>query len=141
MPLPGTSVIPSLNTKRTSDDLFFMPRVVVIDDEEMVATLTGAVLGMKGYEVQIATSGHDGIQLILKTLPDAVVCDVRMPEIGGEQVIEALRAQAATSHIPVVLISGQCDARESMLGDAFFQKPFNVRDLVATLDRYCAVAR
>ena len=118
-----------------------MPRVVVIDDEEMVATLTGAVLGMKGYDVQVATSGQAGLQLVLKTLPDAVVCDVRMPEFGGEQVIQALRGQSTTSHIPIVLISGQCDARESMLGDAFLQKPFNVAELLATLDRFCAGAR
>jgi twitching motility two-component system response regulator PilH len=118
-----------------------MPRVVVIDDEEMVATLTGAVLGMKGYDVKVATSGQAGIQLVFETLPDAVVCDVRMPEVGGEQVIQALRSHAATSHIPVVLISGQCDARESMLGDAFFQKPFNVVELVATLDRFCSFTR
>ncbi len=118
-----------------------MPRVVVIDDEEMVATLTGAVLGMKGYDVQVATSGQSGIRMIFETLPDAVVCDVRMPEIGGEQVIQALRGQATTSHIPVLLISGQCDARESMLGDAFLQKPYNVPELVATIDRFCARAR
>jgi DNA-binding response OmpR family regulator len=64
-----------------------------------------------------------------------------MPEMGGEQVIQALRAQSTTSHIPVLLMSGQCDARESMLGDAFLQKPFNVRELLATLDRFCSVAR
>jgi CheY-like chemotaxis protein len=131
----------ALNPMRACDDIFFMPRVVVIDDEETVATLTGAVLGMKGYDVQVATSGHAGIQIVLQTLPDAVVCDVRMPEIGGEQVIQALRNQPTTSHIPILLISGQCDARESMLGDAFLQKPFNVRELLATLDRFCSVTR
>ena len=107
----------------------------------MVASLTGAVLGMKGYDVQVATSGRAGLEMIFKTIPDAVVCDVRMPEFGGEQVIQALRAQAATSHIPVVLISGQCDARESMLGDAFFQKPYDLRELLTALDRFCAVVR
>ena len=137
----GKRVKGSLNTKPTCDDVFSMPRVVVIDDEEMVATLTGAVLGMKGYDVKIATSGQAGIQMIFETLPDAVVCDVRMPEIGGEQVIQALRAQPTTSHIPVLLISGQCDARESMLGDAFLQKPFNVAELVATVGRFCAASR
>ena len=126
-----------LNTAQSSDDILFMPRVVVIDDEEMVATLTGAVLGMKGYDVQVATSGQAGLRMILETLPDAVVCDVRMPEVGGEQVIQAMRQQAATNHIPVVLISGQCDARESMLGDAFLQKPFNIAELVATVNRFC----
>src|SRR6185295_19853232 len=75
--------------------LFDMPRVVVIDDEPMVGELTGAVLGMKGYDVHVASSGETGIRLILESLPDAVVCDVRMPEIGGEEVIRAIKSQPA----------------------------------------------
>jgi CheY-like chemotaxis protein len=118
-----------------------MPRVVVIDDEEVVGELTGAVLGMKGYDVRVASSGETGIRLVRESLPDAVVCDVRMPVIGGAEVILALRSHPATKHIPVLLMSGQCDPGCISMGDAFLQKPFNVAELLATLERFCAEGR
>ena len=101
----------------------------------MVGELTAVLLGDRGFDVQLATSGEAGIQLVLNTIPHAVVCDMRMPGIGGEEVCLTLKSQRATSHIPVVLMSGQCDAEFVGLGDAFLWKPFNCDELVSTIER------
>ncbi len=108
---------------------------MVIDDEAPVGEVAGYVLTMHGFEVKVATSGAAGLQLVRETLPDAVVCDVRMPEFSGEQVALALRADARTSRIPFIFISGQCDPHILQLADAFHEKPFNCKELVATVTR------
>ena len=109
--------------------------MVVIDDDEMVGELTALFLGDRGYDVQVAASGKAGLQLALKTIPHVVVCDMQMPGMSGEEVLLALKRQPLTSHIPVVLMSGQHDAEFVGLGDAFIWKPFNCDELVATIER------
>jgi chaperonin GroEL len=91
-----------------------MPRVVVIDDEEMVASLTGAVLGMKGYDVKIATSGQAGIQLVFETLPDVVVAD----EVDGD-ALATLVVNKVRGILPCVAVKapGYGDRRRAILED------------------------
>jgi two-component system, sensor histidine kinase and response regulator len=112
-----------------------MPRVVVIDDEEMVAELTAAVLSASGFDVVVAHSGKAALQLIREVIPDAVICDVRMPEMSGEEVFLRLRLDPKTHHVPVVFMSGQCNAKSLALGDAFVEKPYNCKELIAIVKR------
>src|SRR6185503_13370240 len=104
-------------------------RVLIIDDEEAIVRVVGDVLQCLGYEVSVATSGKDGVRSACQALPDAVVCDVRMPELGGEEVVLMLKAQPGTAHIPIVLVSGYCEPSFAHLADAFLQKPFLVNEL------------
>jgi DNA-binding response OmpR family regulator len=115
-----------------------MPRVVVIDDEPAVGELTAYSLSAAGFDVQVANSGASGLKLVLDTLPDAVVCDVRMPDMSGEEVLLNLRLDARTHRIPLVFMSGQCDPRILRLGDGFVEKPFNCKELAATIGRLVA---
>jgi CheY-like chemotaxis protein len=112
--------------------------VVVIDDDEAVAEVVAALLKAHGFATKVALSGSDGLRLIRETLPDAVVCDMRMPEIGGHEVTLMLKAQPATSHIPIVLVTGDCDAEYVGMGDAFLRKPLFARELVGALDQLAA---
>lgn len=115
-----------------------MRKVVVIDDDERVAEVIAAILAAHGFEARIANSGSAGIRLVRETLPDAVVCDMRMPEIGGHEVTLMLKAQPRTCHIPVVLVTGDCDAEYVGMGDAFFHKPVHWSELVSTLEHLAA---
>jgi CheY-like chemotaxis protein len=117
------------------DEVVRVRRVVVIDDDVLVGELTAALLSSRGCDVHVAASGQAGIQLVREIIPDAVLCDMRMPGIGGEEVLLTLKAQPATSHIPIVLMSGQCDAEFISMGDAFIWKPFQCDELVATIER------
>ena len=112
-----------------------MRRVVVIDDDEGVAVAIAKFLEFSGYKATFATSGAAGIELVLKTLPDAVVCDMRMPGLGGEQVLLMLKAQPSTSHIPIVIVTGYCAPEFRGIGDAFLIKPFKCNELVNTIEQ------
>jgi CheY-like chemotaxis protein len=120
------------------DDDMSVHRVVVIDDDETVAAVVAAVLQARGFSVNVALSGSAGIRLVREVIPDAVVCDMRMPEIGGHEVTLMLKAQPSTSHIPVVLITGDCEMEFVGMGDAFLYKPFHPHELYAALDRAAA---
>ena len=93
----GHFPVAPFNRAAHSDDVHPVPLVVVIDDEAPVGEVAGYVLAMHGFEVKVATSGATGLQLVRETLPDAVVCDVRMPDFTGEQVVLALRAMKAAT--------------------------------------------
>jgi CheY-like chemotaxis protein len=114
------------------------PRVVVIDDEAPVAEMTAFALSSQGFAVQFAGSGPAGLKLVRDTLPDAVVCDVRMPDLDGEQLVDELRADPRTREIPVLFLSGQCHPSEVTRGDAFMEKPFQLKELAATVSRLIA---
>ena len=109
-------------------------RVVVIDDDEGVAAAISKFLQFRGYHAEFATSGAAGIALVTKTLPDAVVCDIRMPGLSGEQVLLVLKGQPSTCHIPMVMVTGFCSPEMVGIGDAFLVKPFKCGELVAAIE-------
>ncbi len=109
-------------------------RVVVIDDEKMVAEACAAILRRAGCDVSMAHSGEEGLALIRELLPDVVVCDVRLPGIDGFQVARELKAQAATAQVRVLLMSGHGFAEPNTC-DAFLAKPFRVPELIATVQK------
>jgi DNA-binding response OmpR family regulator len=104
-------------------------RIVIVDDERLIAEACAAALRAAGYQVSIANDGESGVRLVTEILPDVVVSDIRMPDIDGHELISRLKAQAATTHIPVLLMSGHCQADEKSC-DAFLAKPFRVRELL-----------
>ena len=109
-----------------------MDRVVVIDDEPLVAEACAVILRVAGYEVSVATDGESGLRLVSEWLPDVVVSDIRMPGIDGLELVSLLKAQPATAHIPVLLMSGHGYADMNSC-DAFLPKPFLVPELLATV--------
>jgi CheY-like chemotaxis protein len=109
-------------------------RVVVIDDELLIADVCAAILRKSGHAVSVAHNGEEGLLLIRKLLPDVVVSDIRMPGIDGFQLVLELKAQPATAQIPVLLMSGHCFADPGSC-DAFLAKPFRVPELLAIVQR------
>jgi CheY-like chemotaxis protein len=112
--------------------------IVVIDDDAGVAEAMAKFLQFRGYHAVFVTSGAEGIELVLKTIPDAVVCDIRMPGLGGEQVLLMLKAQPRTCHIPVVMVTGFCSPDFVGMGDAFLVKPFKCDELVGAIEQLAA---
>ncbi|HWN94039.1 MAG TPA: response regulator [Methylomirabilota bacterium] len=115
-----------------------MARVVVIDDEQLVAEACATVLRAAAHEVSVAHDGESGLRLIRELLPDVVISDIRMPGIDGHQLVATLKAHSATTHIPVLLMSGHCYLDKKSC-DAFLAKPFLVSELLATVQ--CLVLR
>jgi threonine synthase len=87
---------------RVAPDRF--PRVAIVDDTPEARRLIRRILQSQGdYTIFEATNGKEGLELINKEHPDLIILDLMMPEIDGFAVLDALKANADTSHIPVIV--------------------------------------
>ena len=108
--------------------------VVVADDNAELRLWLGRVLFGAGYEVVLASSGSEALQLARQRTPHMIVSDVMMPGVDGISLLQALRADPALQQVPVILLSARPD-EETRLDHAgaedYLLKPFNGRQLLA----------
>jgi signal transduction histidine kinase/CheY-like chemotaxis protein len=112
--------------------------VLVIDDEAGTREIIGRMLRREGYRVVAAAGGEEGLRLAREEAPDAVVLDVLMQGMDGWAVLAALKADAATAEVPVIMLT-VLDDREMgyALGAAdYLVKPVDRERLVQVLARY-----
>ena len=111
--------------------------VLVVDDDPEMTETVKMMLGQAGYDVYRAHNGADGLKLIHRANPQVIVCDVKMPEIDGLEVIAILKENKATAHIPIVLTTSttEPDAYATAPVQAFLWKPFGPEELKSTVDR------
>jgi two-component system, OmpR family, phosphate regulon response regulator PhoB len=116
-----------------------MARVLVVDDEPDVLLLCRLNLEQRGHQVLEAPDGDEALDLARREAPDLVVLDLMLPGIDGYQVLQTLRADEATSGIPVLVLTAkslQADRERSrQLGAAaFLTKPFLPDELCDMVD-------
>jgi CheY-like chemotaxis protein len=107
-----------------------MPRVLVIDDSDLIRQVAQLALGRAGWETLLAPAGREGVELAAAERPDAILLDVVMDGFDGPETLALLRAGEATREIPVLFLT----ARESGAfdpGDAqgVIAKPFEIGTL------------
>lgn len=112
-----------------------MTRILCVDDEPHLLRTLGANLRARQYEVDLATTGEQAIELARAHRPDAVILDLGLPGISGLQVIRALRHWTQT---PIVVLSardGELDkiAALDAGADDYVSKPFGMGELLARL--------
>jgi adenylate cyclase len=111
------------------------PRILVVDDVQPNIRLLEAILGAQGYEVVPAFSGTEALERAAEQRPDLILLDVQMPGMNGYEVCRRLRADPATSFLPVVMLtSSEGEDRVAAIdagADDFIQKPFNQQELLA----------
>ncbi|WP_137176669.1 PleD family two-component system response regulator [Roseomonas sp. AR75] len=113
-------------------------RVLVVDDIVANLRLLEAKLVNEYYEVAVASSGQEALAMVQRSLPDVVLLDVMMPGMDGYEVCRRLKAQPATAHIPVVMVTALTDQAERVRGleagaDDFLSKPVDDATLFARL--------
>jgi DNA-binding NarL/FixJ family response regulator len=113
-------------------------RILVIDDEAKLRQHYAQLLQLAGYTVSEARNGRDGVERARQDVPDLVLCDITMPEMNGHRVLEALRGDPRTAHVPFVFLTGWSepgDVRAGMnLGaDDYLTKPVAPDELVAAI--------
>jgi CheY-like chemotaxis protein len=96
-------------------------RVLIVDDDPDFLAVAEAALGAQGFEVERAAGGLRGVFLATRDVPDAILCDLRMPGIDGFIVADALRADPATQHTAIFACTGRRDleARAALASSAF----------------------
>jgi diguanylate cyclase (GGDEF)-like protein len=121
------------------------PRILIAEDNTAEREAIVAGLGA-AYEVASVADGNQALASALLGVPDLVVLDLRLPGMDGLGVLDALRADMATSEVPVILLSGQADdatrVRALDLGAAdVIQKPISLDELRARMERTLRHAR
>ena len=111
-------------------------KVLVVEDEQRIATLLAEGLGERGFEVQKAHRGDDALDLASKEFFDALVLDVNMPGMDGFEVVQALRKRGVSSLILMLTARGEIPDRINGLevgADDYMTKPFSVDEVAARL--------
>jgi two-component system response regulator AtoC len=113
-----------------------MKRVLVVDDEENIRLVLKTLLRRHGYEVEVAGGGQEALQKIDTFGPDVVLTDVRMPKVGGMDLLNVLRAKNNPATVIVMSAYGNSEqAIEAMKAGAYdyLQKPFQPDEVVLAL--------
>ena len=120
--------------------------VMAVDDTiESLAFMTD-LLRQAGYKVLPADSGELALQAVAVHRPDLIVLDVRMPSVDGTEVCRRLKANEATRHIPIILVSASVDGNERVaglkLGAAdYVSKPFRSEELLTRIKNHLELSR
>jgi DNA-binding response OmpR family regulator len=121
-------------------------RMLVVDDSPTIRAVLGKLLDQDGYAVQKTVDGETAIELAKTELPELIFLDIVLPGINGFAVLRALRHDAATRHIPIVMISGNQQATEQFYvqrfgADDFIKKPFGQRELRQSIQQLVRAGR
>ena len=116
-------------------------KIVYVEDELEMIDLVKLILSRKGYNVIGAAGGREGLDTIREVIPDLVLLDLMMPDIEGWDVYQQIRADEATKHIPVIVVTAKAQNIDKVLGlhiakvDDYISKPFSPQDLVASVEK------
>ncbi|MCU0772403.1 MAG: response regulator [Verrucomicrobia bacterium] len=82
-----------------------MSKILIIEDDQVVANIYRNKLVVEGYKVECAPDGETGLEVVKTFQPDAIILDLMLPGISGLDVLKQLRADASYTHLPVVVLS------------------------------------
>ncbi|MDP9221876.1 MAG: response regulator [Actinomycetota bacterium] len=120
------------------------PRVLVVDDDQVIRQLIGINLELEGFEVHMAADGEEALRQVIDVVPDVVVLDVMMPRLDGLEVARRLRQDPRNADLRLVLVSARAQAADLQRGedtgvDAYITKPFEPDELVDVIRRLAAM--
>jgi two-component system phosphate regulon response regulator PhoB len=112
--------------------------VLVVEDEDALATLLQYNLDKEGYDVALAQDGEEALVMVDERLPDLVVLDWMLPKVSGIEVCRRLRSRAETRNIPIILLTARGEETDRIRGldtgaDDYVVKPFSMSELTARI--------
>lgn len=118
-----------------------MPKkIVVIEDNLEMRENIEELLELSNYNVETASDGKEGVELVKKELPDLVICDIMMPGLDGYSVLYMLGQDPNTKNIPFLFLTAKADKEDFRKGmnlgaDDYLTKPFTEMDLLNTVEK------
>jgi CheY-like chemotaxis protein len=111
-------------------------KILIVDDDVDTLRLVGLMLQRQGYEIVAANNGNQALTLADSENPDLVLLDVMMPDMDGYEVTRRLRANPATSDIPIIMFTAKSQVDDKVTGfevgaDDYLTKPTQPRELFA----------
>ena len=118
-----------------------MPKILLVEDNEMNRDMLSRRLLRRGYEVVIAIDGQQGVDLAGSTQPQVILMDMSVPVIDGWEATRRIKADPATKAIPVIALTAHAMAgdREQALAagcDDYDTKPIDLTRLLPKIEKY-----
>ncbi|MBS0331912.1 MAG: phosphate regulon transcriptional regulator PhoB [Proteobacteria bacterium] len=114
------------------------PHVLVVEDEDSLATLLQYNLQKEGYDVALAGDGEEALLLVDERLPDLIVLDWMLPKVSGIEVCRRLRQRNETRNVPIIMLTARGEETDRVRGldtgaDDYVVKPFSMTELTARI--------
>lgn len=115
--------------------------ILCVEDEPEMIDLIRLILARKGYNVQGAAGGVEGIRLVKEIHPDLVLLDLMMPDMDGWEVYQQMKAEASLRDIPVIVVTAKAQNIDKVLGlhiakvDDYIAKPFSPQELMDSVEK------
>jgi two-component system, OmpR family, phosphate regulon response regulator PhoB len=112
------------------------PKILVVEDEDALATLLHYNLDKEGYDVALAPDGEEALTQVSERLPDLIVLDWMLPKVSGIEVCRRLRARSETRNVPIIMLTARGEESDRIRGldtgaDDYIIKPFSMSELSA----------
>jgi len=112
------------------------PYVLVVEDEDALATLLHYNLDKEGYQVAVAADGEEALTLASERAPDLVILDWMLPKVSGIEVCRRLRGRTDTRNVPIIMLTARGEESDRIRGldtgaDDYVVKPFSMVELTA----------
>jgi two-component system phosphate regulon response regulator PhoB len=114
------------------------PNILVVEDEDSLATLLQYNLEKEGYQVSLAGDGEEALMQVDERLPDLVVLDWMLPKVSGIEVCRRLRQRSETRNVPIIMLTARGEETDRIRGldtgaDDYVIKPFSMTELAARI--------
>ena len=115
-------------------------KILCIEDDQEMIDLIRLILSRRGFEIQGANGGKEGLEIIRRDHPDLVLLDLMMPEMDGWEVYQQIKADESIRNIPVIVVTAKAQSIDKVLGlhiakvDDYIAKPFSPQELLTSID-------
>jgi two-component system, OmpR family, phosphate regulon response regulator PhoB len=115
-----------------------IPHILVVEDEDALATLLHYNLDKEGYEVSLAGDGEEALILVSERLPDLIILDWMLPKVSGIEVCRRLRQRTESRNVPIIMLTAKSEETDRIRGldtgaDDYIVKPFAMSELSARI--------
>jgi two-component system phosphate regulon response regulator PhoB len=113
-------------------------KILVVEDDRDISELITYNLEREGYEVACLYDGSQAVDFVNKRKPELIILDLMLPEVDGIEICRTLKSDAATKHIPIIMLTAKSEEADVVIGlqmgaDDYIPKPFSPKVLVARI--------
>ena len=118
--------------------------ILLIEDNDDIRENTAELLNLEGYQVMSANCGNQALEMIALTMPDLIICDIKMPGMDGFEVLQSLKSESLTRNIPLIFSSANSEQSDQKIArdlgiENYLVKPYDDKQLFACI-KNCLVS-
>ncbi len=111
-----------------------LPTLLIVEDNQDLRSYMALELA-QAYEIIEAANGHEGLEMANSHIPDLIITDLMMPEIDGIELLQKVRSDPKTNHIPIIMLTAKAEKESRLEGlekgaDHYLSKPFDIEELM-----------